>query len=202
MNCGLGSSKPDWKAYVLGELDAKARREAEAHAASCVACQDEAGSLRITLDAMATLRDEELPRRIAFVSDKVFEPKWWQMFLKPSFAGAAAIAVAILVHAFVQPGAIRQADPVAQVDAAAIEARVSAEVEKRVQQRLNAAVNAAVDSAVNTAVTKAVADAHKRNQENTAQMLAAAERRYGQSTELMTRQVTQLYAMNTGLGVR
>ena len=54
----------------------------------------------------------------------------------------------------------------------------------------------------NTAVTKAVADARKQDQEHTAQLLAAAERRYGQSTELMTRQVTQIYAMNTGLGVR
>ena len=195
MNCGLGSSQPDWKAYALGEMDARTRREAEAHAAACLACQEEMASLRVTLDAMATLRDEEMPRRIAFVSDKVFEPKWWQAFLKPSFAGAAVIAVAILVHAFVRPAAVPpQPVPVAQVDAAAIEARVSAEVAKRVEEQLNAAMNAAV--------TKAVADARKHDQEQTAQMLAAAERRYGQSTELMTRQVTQLYAMNTGLGVR
>ena len=86
MNCGLDRAKPDWKAYVLGEMDAPAQRAAEAHASSCEACQEEVASLRITLDAMATLREEEMPRRIAFVSDKVFEPKWWQMFLKPSFA--------------------------------------------------------------------------------------------------------------------
>ena len=89
MNCGLGLTKPDWKAYVLGELDAHTRREAEAHAASCVACQEEAAGLRITLDAMATLREEELPRRIAFVSDKVFEPRWYEkLFPRPSFAAA------------------------------------------------------------------------------------------------------------------
>ena len=199
MNCGLGPAQPDWKAYALGEMDAKARREAEAHAATCVGCQEEMASLRVTLDAMATLSEEEMPRRIAFVSDKVFEPKWWQMFLKPSFAGAAAIALAILVHGFVRPVAVpQQPVPVAQVDAAAIEQRVSAEVAKRVEEQ----VNAAVSTAVNTAVTKAVADARKQDQEHTAQLLAAAERRYGQSTELMTRQVTQIYAMNTGLGVR
>jgi len=201
-NCGLGQAKPDWKAYVLGELDAHTRREAEAHAASCAACQEEAASLRITLDAMATLREEEMPRRIAFVSDKVFEPKWWQVFLRPSFAAAAVIAAAILVHAFVGPTAAPQVVPMtqtsAQIDAATLESRVSAEVGKRVEEQLRTSLN----SALNAAVTKAVADARQRDEEHTAQMLAAAERRYGQSTELMTRQVTQIYAMNTGLGVR
>ncbi len=57
-------------------------------------------ALRVTLDAMATLREEEVPRRIAFVSDKVFEPRWWQMFLRPSFAAGAVVAAAILVHGF------------------------------------------------------------------------------------------------------
>ena len=194
MNCGLGQAKPDWKAYVLGELDAPACREAEAHAAACGACQEEAANLRVTLDAMATLREEEMPRRIAFVSDKVFEPKWWQAFLRPSFAAAGVIAAAILVHAFVRPVAPPQNAPVAQIDASALEARVSAEVAKRLEEQLS--------TAMNTAVTKAVADARQRDEEHTAQMLAAAERRYGQSTELMTRQVTQMYALNTGLGVR
>ena len=91
----------DWKAYALGELDAKQRREAEAHAATCSECREELAGFRLTLDALSALREEEMPRRIAFVSDKVFEPKWWQAFLKPSFAAGALIAAAILVHAFV-----------------------------------------------------------------------------------------------------
>jgi hypothetical protein len=55
-------------------LDSRARQEAEATWLRAD-CQDELAGLRVTLDAMATLR-EELPRRIAFVSDKVFEPRW------------------------------------------------------------------------------------------------------------------------------
>jgi hypothetical protein len=93
----------DWKAYALGERDAHSRREAEAHAATCSACRDELAGLRLTLDALSTLREEDIPRRIAFVSDKVFEPRWWQNFLKPSFAAGCLIAAAILVHAFVRP---------------------------------------------------------------------------------------------------
>ena len=107
MSCKLEDARPDWKAYTLGELDAPARRAAEAHAATCSRCQDEAAEWRVTLDAMAVLKEEELPRRIAFVSDKVFEPSWWrrlaQSFLRPSFAAAGLIAAAILVHGFVRP---------------------------------------------------------------------------------------------------
>lgn len=96
----MSCSNYDWKAYVLGEMDAAGRREAESHAANCSLCREEMAATRLTLDALSTLREEEVPRRIAFVSDKVFEPKWWQAFLRPSFAGAMAIALAILAHGF------------------------------------------------------------------------------------------------------
>jgi anti-sigma factor RsiW len=171
MNCKLEDSKPDWKAYALGELDPHARREAETHAAACSACQEELAGLRVTLDALATMRDEELPRRIAFVSDKVFEPRWWQRltqsFLRPSFAAASIIAAAILVHAFVRPP-----------------------------------VPASSPVAVDTAVTKAVADTEKRDDQRTAALLATAEKRYADAAEFLNKQVTHMYALNTGAGVR
>jgi hypothetical protein len=214
MTCKLGDQQPDWKAYAFGELSAQERREAEAHAETCVACQEEMAGLRVTLDAMATLREEEMPRRIAFVSDKVFEPNWfqraWQGMARPSFAGAALVAIAIVVHAFVWS----VSTPVASVDNAVVEARVqdavnqalNQEVEKKVAARLNAAmdqaVNEAVSQAVNQAVAKAVADTEKRNAEQTARLLAAAERRYEDTATFLSRQVTQMYAVNTGLGVR
>ena len=62
MSCKLEDRRPDWKSYALGELDARARQEAESHVAACADCQDELAGLRVTLDAMATLREEELPR--------------------------------------------------------------------------------------------------------------------------------------------
>jgi anti-sigma factor RsiW len=121
MKCSLLESQPDWKAYALGELDASARREAESHAAACSVCREELAAMRLTLDAMSTLRDEEIPRRIAFVSDKVFAPKWWQQLWNPTFAAACVVAAAILVHAFMaRPGdsALQQA----QIDAAVAKA--------------------------------------------------------------------------------
>ena len=123
----------DWKAYALGELDPHSQREAEAHAATCPACRDEVAGLRLTLDAMSTLREEEIPRRIAFVSDKVFEPRWWQVFLKPSFAAGCLIAASILVHGFVRPA---PGDVQAQID------RAVAKVEQRQNEQMQAVASA------------------------------------------------------------
>ena len=127
MNCTSPESKPDWNAYAFGELKAEERRQAEAHAAACEACRDELSTLRLTLDAMSTLREEEIPRRIAFVSDKVFEPKWWQKLFTPTFAGAAVLSCAILVHAFVRPVHDDQIDK-------QVQAKIEAQVDKVMEQ--------------------------------------------------------------------
>jgi hypothetical protein len=174
-------------------MDTAARRDAEMHAAACSACQDELAGVRVTLDALSTLREEEVPRRIAFVSDKVFEPRWWQMFLRPSFAAGAVVAAAILVHGFTRPPQV-----VGPSDAAAIEARVTADVQQGLQQKFAAQMNTAVQQAVN----KAVADTEKRDDQRSAQMLATAEQRYAESADILNKQVAQIYAMNTGAGVR
>ena len=128
MTCNSPETKPDWKAYVLRELDADAARQAETHLAACSICHEEVATLRLTLDTLSTLREEEVPRRIAFVSDKVFQPRWWQRVFTPTFAAGALVAVAILIHGSLRPGQ-------AQVDAAVtkavsqVEARHAQEIE-------------------------------------------------------------------------
>lgn len=191
--------KPDWKAYLLGELGPEDRRQHEECASACPACREELATLRVTLDALSALREEEVPRRIAFVSDKVFEPRWpqrmWQSFLRPSFAAGAVIAAAILVHAFVRPPVAPLPPP---VDTAAIEARITAEVGQRMEAQMAATVNAAVA----TAVTQAVAETRKQDDQRSAAVLSAAERRYTDAAEFLDRRVTQIYALNAGAGVR
>jgi anti-sigma factor RsiW len=115
MSCSSPNSKPDWKAYLLRELNPEASRQAEAHLAACSLCHEEVATLRLTLDTLSTLREEEIPRRIAFVSDKVFEPRWWQRVFTPTFAAGALVAAAILIHGSLRPGQ-------AQVEAAVTEA--------------------------------------------------------------------------------
>lgn len=115
----------DWKGYALGELDKNARAAAEAHARTCESCREDLAATRLTLDALSTLREEEVPRRIAFVSDKVFETRWWQRIWNPTFAAACVVAAAILVHGF-----ISFAHPA--TDSAAVQAQVDRAVAKAV----------------------------------------------------------------------
>src|SRR5579864_3433486 len=185
----------DWKGYALGELSKSDRARAEAHAAGCASCREELAATRLTLDALSTLHEEEVPRRIAFVSDKVFEPRWWESFLRPSFAAGAVIAAAILIHAFVRPPA---APSPPQMDTAAVEARIAARITAEVSQR----VESQMAATVNTAVTSAVAETKKQDDQRTAALLSATERRYADAAEFLDRRVTQIYAMSTGVGVR
>jgi hypothetical protein len=120
-------SKPDWKAYALRELNADAARQAETHLNNCADCRDELATLRLTLDTLSTLRQEEPPRRIAFVSDKVFEPRWWQRVFSPTFAGACLVAAAILVHGALRPGQA-QVDAAVNKAVARVEARQAEEM--------------------------------------------------------------------------
>jgi hypothetical protein len=112
----------DWKAYALGEFDRATRLDAETHHSTCASCREELATLRLTLDTLSTLREEEIPRRIAFVSDKVFEPRWWQRVFSPNFAAACVIAAAILVHAYARPSGPDPALVQAQINAAVSQA--------------------------------------------------------------------------------
>ena len=159
----------DLKAYFLAELDSRERTLVESHAASCQSCHEELERLRITQTALAALPQEEVPQRIAFVSDKVFEPRWWQSIWRSgpamAFASSALLAAAILVHAATRPATV--VTPAAAVDTAKIERQVQEEVAKR----------------VDAAVTKAVAQGEARQAAQTTEMLAAAEKRFARDRE-------------------
>src|SRR6266849_7765287 len=101
MNC----SSVDLKAHALGE--AGENPAAAVHIETCESCHEELERLRVTHAALLTLKEEEIPQRIAFVSDKIFEPRWWQRIWHSvpamGFASAAILAAAIFVHAYVRP---------------------------------------------------------------------------------------------------
>src|SRR6185437_717944 len=94
---------------------------------ACLECRRELAGVRLTLDALSALREEEVPRRIAFISDRVFEPRWWQRMWSPTFGAACVIAAAILVHAFVRPPVPASLD--ARIDSAVTRAVAQTEQE-------------------------------------------------------------------------
>jgi anti-sigma factor RsiW len=149
----------DIKDYMFGELKVAEKDAVNRHLLACSACQDELAALNATSEAVMFLREEEPPRRIAFVSDKVFEPRWWQRLFASGpqlgFASAAMLAMAIVFHATYTPAAAPQAPPpamAAQIDPSVIEAevakrldaavqKVAVEIEERSNERLIKVVN-------------------------------------------------------------
>lgn len=121
----------DVKAYSMGEMGEADTRSAAAHVAGCEACREELAGVQATLGSLALLRDEELPRRIAFISDKVFEPKWWQRIFNPTFASACVVAAAIVFHGFTNRGP-GEAEVQARIDQA-VSSAVSSTMDDRVQ---------------------------------------------------------------------
>ena len=97
MNC----SPFDLRDYWFEELGAAERRQVETHLSGCQNCREELAKLRTTQGALLRLPDEEIPRRIAFVSDKVFDPsraaRWWTAFLLrvPKLAFSMALLLAV-----------------------------------------------------------------------------------------------------------
>jgi hypothetical protein len=131
MSCSI-----DLKAYSVDELARNERGVVEDHVRGCQSCREELDRLTLTRSALASLEDVEPPRRIAFVSDRVFEPRWWQTMWGSGpamgFASAAVLAAAILVHGFeARPVTPPAASP---VDQAQIERRVDAAVAKAVNE--------------------------------------------------------------------
>jgi anti-sigma factor RsiW len=154
----MSCSAVDLKAYFLGELSPADRTPVEKHLNGCAGCREELERLDSTRLALASLADEEPPQRIAFVSDKVFEPRWWQAIWRSGpamgLASAALLAMAIFVHAYARPAA--------PVD--------TAQMEQRIERQ--------VDARVSVAVTKAVAAVEQRQDQRIAQAVATAEQRF------------------------
>ena len=159
MNC----SPFDLRDYFLKELPDSERRQVEAHVRNCQPCLEELDRLRLTEAALFALREEEIPRRIGFVSDQVFEPsawrRWWAGLwgstARLAFAAAAMLSVAILVSALrpVEQIAVRPGPP----------------------QIVKAVSETEIQSRVDTAVAQAVAQVDARQTEKTKQLVADLE---------------------------
>jgi hypothetical protein len=150
----------DLKAVSLGEGTAAEQRAVDTHVKSCAACREELSRLELTFASLGALREEEIPKRIAFVSDPVFEPSWWRRIWNSGpqlgFASAGLLAGALVFHA-AYPQKPAAAAPAPQ----AIVAQQSL-TEEQVQKRIEAAV----------------AQVEERQQKRTAALLSAVEKRH------------------------
>jgi len=140
----MSCSPFDLRDYFLKELaDPQQRRQVEAHVATCRSCSEDLDRLSTMETALFSLRDEEIPQRIAFVSDKVFEPsplrRWmagfWNSSARLGFASAAMLSTALIVFAATRPAPapVRVVTTSAAVDQAVIERQVQAAADKAAQ---------------------------------------------------------------------
>lgn len=175
----MSCSPFDLRDYVFGELDSAQARSVETHGRQCASCADELARLRITETALFSLRDEEMPRRIAFVSDQVITPHiwearwwhaWWNSAPRLGFASAAMLSMAILAHALIE----RPAVPASPAPAPTV---ITAQVDQ-----------ALIDQRVAVAVAQAVANLEAQQQTRLASTVQQVEKRYSalRQEDLMT----------------
>jgi len=150
----MSCSPFDLKDYFFDELGGAERKEVEAHVHACPTCRDELRRLRLTGTTLLSLREEEIPRRIAFVSDPVFEPlpwrRWWSGFwnapARLGFGAAALLAAALVAFALIRPAPVQIVrylpNPAAQtahaaqpVSSADLQARIDLAADRAVEAR-------------------------------------------------------------------
>lgn len=165
----------DLKAYLFGELAEEERRRVAAQLEKDPALRAEYARLEQTQAMLGFVQDEELPRRIAFVSDKVFEPSWWQRFLASGpqlgFASAALLALAMVGHGWLSRP-VAPAMQAAKFDEAVVRQVVAAEVSQRMNDVLRQVSNVP-NSDVKTAQLIAIA---MKQAEKRAELDRAADR--------------------------
>lgn len=161
----MSCSTIDVKAYFLGEMEARDKAQMETHLGPCAECREELERLGVLRTALQALPQEEVPHRIAFVSDKVFEPRWWQTIWRSGpamgFASAALLAGAILVHGFTRPPVVVTAAPTVAASSASVD---TSQIDKLIEQEVAKRVDAAL----------------AQQRQRTEQMLQASEKRYEQ----------------------
>ena len=162
----------DLRDYYFKDLAENERRLTEVHVKTCAHCREELERLRGTETALLALPDEEIPQRIGFVSDPVFQPSafrrgWdalWGSAARLGFVSAAMLSAALVVFSLSRP---------APQAAAQVPAVTRVALETEVSQR------------VNDAVAKAVAASEARQVRQTRELLAASDKQHALETQAM-----------------
>jgi len=175
----MSCSPFDLKDFYLEELGGAERKEVEAHVQACQTCREELHRLRLTGTTLLSLREEEIPRRIAFVSDQIFEPspwrRWWSGFwntpARLGFGSAALLSAALVVFALTRPLPVL---PV-RLSQAPAPLPVQALSEASIQARIDQAADRAVAARTRQLVSEVAAERRETAAERQKLLLVAAE---------------------------
>jgi len=196
----------DLRDYFLKELTTPQSAQVEEHIQSCLECREEFDQLRLTEAALFTLREEEIPQRIAFVSDKIFEPspvrRWFSNFWgsagRLGFASAAMLSAALI---FFSLNTANKSAPVAKKSEEAAVPPIAAAslTEKQIQERIDTAVAIALEKALTQSkdATRLIADLRHENELANAQLIRVAgdledARRHEKNQKLLSAKVPEV----------
>jgi len=182
----MSCSPFDLRDYFFGELPDEERRQVDLHSKNCATCREELDRLRATQAVLLTVADEEIPQRIGFISDRVYEPsrilRWWRAFWgsapRLGFASAAMLSVAIVVSGTHRPPSGPAGESPAPLAAAEI-ANLRADFSRQ----------------LNEAVEKAVAQSDARHEQRTAQLLATAAKQFEAERKADKEAISQSFAI-------
>jgi len=168
----MSCSPFDLRDYYFKELAENERRLTEVHVKTCAHCREELERLHGTESALLALPDEEIPQRIGFVSDPVFQPSgfrrgWdalWGSAARLGFVSAAMLSAALLVFSLTRP--VPQANAPAP---AMTQTATQADFSKRLDD----------------AVSKAEAASEARQVRQTQELLAVSDKRHALETQAM-----------------
>ena len=181
----------DLTAYALGDASPADSAAAASFLAQSSEAREEFERLQFTLTALHSLRDEEMPRRIAFVSDPVFEAPWWHRLLgsgpRLGFAGASLLAAAITAHGYLMRPLPVIAQAPAQI-ATLSQSDIDSAVVKAVQS---------IEARQQKQMTVALSEIEKRHSLET-QMMAVGFR---ENLDLVRKQLNMVYVSNARLTV-
>lgn len=181
----------DIRDYAMGEGSPAERQAFAAELAKSAELREELQRYELTLAALQSVPEEEIPRRIAFVSDPVFAPKWWQRFFAApqwGLVSAAVLGAAILGHGWMMRPVtvVAQAPVVREVgiskeELKAVVAQAVAEAESRQRETLRVALS----------------EAEKKHQEER-QMMAVT---FDENMMLMRKQMNRMLVSSANLNV-
>ena len=201
----MSCSPFDLKDYFLKELPSPQRLQVEAHVKTCDACREDLDRLQLTEAALFSLRDEEIPQRIAFVSDKIFEPsplrRWfagfWGSTARLGFASAAMLSASIFFFAATRPAPAPNPPAVTLTHTVAAEVPSKAEIQRQIHEAVVQAV-AEVEGRQDK-TTQLIADLERRADEARKSLqLAAGEYDLGHRRDLVTRSLAMVRPSGAG----
>lgn len=155
----------DLRDYVLDELEPAQRAALEQWLAGSPEGREEVERLKMTFGALRSLPDEEPPQRIAFVSDKIFEPSPWARLVRWFWAEGPRMALGSAAILAVLFAGVWATEPTVTADAEGWSLAFGAEPEAVAPAPVPAGEPALDEAALEAKVREAVAVERERMRE-------------------------------------